>query len=93
MEAVERYGVDLVTFHLHIDAKLWWRAFVECRLAGSLPLTWTRLYLIFLEKVRFSYFENKMWDELLVLSKIVLVLQPRRSNFTHTLGIHCNYCI
>lgn len=48
--AVERYGVKFVTFQLIGGAKLLWRAHVECKMKGSLPLTWTHFYSIFYEK-------------------------------------------
>ncbi|KAF3657744.1 putative pre-mRNA-processing factor 6-like [Capsicum annuum] len=33
MGVVERYGMELVTFLFQGDAKIWWRAYVECRVA------------------------------------------------------------
>ncbi|XP_059295504.1 uncharacterized protein LOC132048836 [Lycium ferocissimum] len=50
MGAVDKYGVEFVTFQFLGDAKLWWRAYVECRPAGSPPLTWVQFYSVFLDK-------------------------------------------
>ncbi|XP_060189858.1 uncharacterized protein LOC132618873 [Lycium barbarum] len=50
MGVVDKYGVEFVMFQFLGDAKLWWRAYEECRPAGSPPLTWVKFYSVFLDK-------------------------------------------
>lgn len=55
MDVVEMYYVELVTFQFLGVAKMWWKAYVECRATSLTLLTWTKFYSIFKKSMCLIY--------------------------------------
>ena len=69
MGVVDKYGVEFVIFQFLGDAKLWWRAYVECRPAGSPSLTWVQFYPVFLDKYVSRTLRDRRKDEFATIDR------------------------
>ncbi|XP_059301842.1 uncharacterized protein LOC132053752 [Lycium ferocissimum] len=72
---VDKYGMEFVTFQFLGDAKLWWRAYVKCRPAGSPPLTWVQFYSVFLDKYVPHTLRDRKKDEIANIEGTHLLLK------------------
>ena len=50
MAVVERFGFEFVTYQFQVNAKMWWRSYVECQPAQAPPMTWASFSSLFMEK-------------------------------------------
>ncbi|XP_060170649.1 uncharacterized protein LOC132601584 [Lycium barbarum] len=67
MGIVETHGVDYVSVQFHDDAKTWWRAFIDRRLVGAPPLSWTQFHQAFSKKYVLRTLRDAHRDEFLHL--------------------------